>query len=104
MKSEVQTPNIPQGDPTEGGRARPGKPRRVARVSELCTGCGGTPICVVFCPQGALELTDDAENVPFKMMEVNPSQCTGCGSCIARGPKGSRILGCPWDAIRLVPE
>lgn len=75
----------------------------IAIVTDKCTGCGGAPVCRVFCGYGALELRDDPETFPFRRMHVVAERCTGCGGCVARGPKGSRILGCPWDAIRLVP-
>ena len=73
----------------------------IAFVTERCTGCGGAPVCRVYCPEGALQLVDDRDHFPFKRMQVNPTLCSGCGACVARGPKGSRIFGCPWDAIRL---
>lgn len=75
---------------------------RVAFVTEGCTGCGGAPVCRVYCPEGALQLVEDTNHFPFKKMQVDPALCSGCGSCVARGPKGSRIFGCPWDAIRLM--
>ena len=76
--------------------------KRVAFVTETCTGCGGAPVCRVYCPQGALRLVEDEDNFPFKRVQADPVLCSGCGACLARGPRGSRIFGCPWDAIRLV--
>ncbi|MEW6444235.1 MAG: 4Fe-4S dicluster domain-containing protein [bacterium] len=77
--------------------------KRAAVVTERCSGCAGTPVCRIFCPQDALRLVDDRDSFPFKRAQVDPAACTGCGSCVARGPRGARILGCPWDAIRLCP-
>jgi NAD-dependent dihydropyrimidine dehydrogenase PreA subunit len=77
--------------------------KRAAFVTERCTGCAGAPVCRIFCPCGALEIMEDRENFPFKRMQVNADSCTGCGSCVTRGPQGARILGCPWNAIRLTP-
>ena len=74
---------------------------KIAFVTERCTGCGGAPVCRVYCPCGALRLVDDIDHFPFKRMQVDPNLCTGCGACVSRGPKGSRIFGCPWDAIRM---
>ncbi len=76
-------------------------PTRIAFVTDKCTGCGGAPVCRVYCPCGALRLVDDHGHHPFKRVEVDAALCTGCGSCVARGPNGSRVFGCPWDAIRL---
>lgn len=76
--------------------------KRTAFVTERCSGCGGAPVCRIFCPHGALELREDRESFFFKKMEVKPGSCTGCGSCITRGPHGTQILGCPWNAIRLI--
>lgn len=72
----------------------------VAQVSERCSGCG---VCKVFCTSGALDLIEEKDFPPLKKMQVDPALCTGCGNCLTRGPNGARILGCPWDAIRLIP-
>lgn len=76
--------------------------RKKAVVTEGCTGCGGAPVCRIFCPRDALVLFEDRENEPFRRMQVDESACTGCGSCVSRGPQGVHLLGCPWNAIRLV--
>ena len=75
---------------------------KIAFVTEKCTGCAGAPVCRIYCPKGAFELTEDRDNYPFKRMRVNPERCSACGACIARGPGGSRLLGCPWDAICMI--
>ena len=74
---------------------------RIAFVTERCTGCGGAPVCRVYCPRGALETVEDVDHFPFTRVRVDRTLCSGCGACVARGPNGSRIFGCPWDAIQL---
>ncbi|MFZ5569962.1 MAG: 4Fe-4S dicluster domain-containing protein [Thermodesulfobacteriota bacterium] len=76
--------------------------RKIARVTEGCTGCGGSPICRIFCSRDALRLMEDPENYPFKKMQVDSSRCSGCGNCQTGGPDSSHVTGCPWNAIRLV--
>jgi len=75
--------------------------KRTAFVTDACTGCGGAPVCLVFCRYGALELMPDDENYPFGKMVVNRRLCRGCGLCIAGGNNGVRLTGCPWGAIRM---
>ena len=81
------------------------KPRvkRIARIADWCTGCGGFPVCQVFCKFDALRLVDDPENYPFKKMTVDAERCVGCGACVAGGAQGIMLTGCPWNAIRLMP-
>jgi ferredoxin len=79
------------------------KPAFIAYVNDRCTGCGGAPVCLRACKNGALELEWDTENYPLKRMRVNPFKCTGCGACVSRGDNGILTTGCPWDAIRLMP-
>ncbi len=85
-------------------RDNPKRPRSrmVARVTESCTGCGGSPVCRIFCRRDALQLMDDPENYPFTKMRVDSSRCSGCGNCQAGGPDNIQVTGCPWNAIRLV--
>lgn len=93
----------------ERGKTRPEdlpqkrrKPHRVAFVSDFCTGCGGTPVCRVYCKYGALKLVEDPETYPLKRMTVDRDRCIGCGACISGGRDGLLLTGCPWDAIYLV--
>ena len=78
------------------------KPKRIAIVSEFCTGCGGSPICRVYCKFNALRLIDDPDNYPLKTMKVDSDACVGCGACVSSGKEGLMLTGCPWNAIRLV--
>ncbi|OQX63932.1 MAG: hypothetical protein B5M56_01450 [Desulfococcus sp. 4484_241] len=77
------------------------KPRRVAVIAEWCTGCGGAPVCAVYCRQNALRLVDDPDNPPFKIMTVDADRCIGCGACVTGGANGIFLSGCPWGAISL---
>ncbi|ABW66003.1 ATP-binding protein [Desulfosudis oleivorans] len=78
-------------------------PKRQAMILDWCTGCGGVPVCRIYCKFDALQLVDDPDNYPFKRMTVNRVRCVGCGACISSGPDGLVLTGCPWNAIRLVP-
>jgi ferredoxin len=33
---------------------------------------------------------------------VDPILCIGCKKCTSKGPDGSFLDGCPWDAIVMV--
>ncbi|MFZ5565320.1 MAG: 4Fe-4S dicluster domain-containing protein [Thermodesulfobacteriota bacterium] len=78
-------------------------PRRRALILDWCTGCGGVPVCRVYCKFDALHLVADEENYPFRRMTVDAVRCVGCGACVSGGPDGLVLTGCPWNAIRLVP-
>ena len=80
------------------------KKRFVASIDESCTGCAGTPICIMFCPaEGALEYYCDESSPHFKRMRVNSEKCIGCRSCLTRGYLDARIEGCPWNAVSMIP-
>ena len=34
---------------------------------------------------------------------MDPFLCIGCKKCTSKGPDGSFLDGCPWDAIEMVP-
>lgn len=90
----------------EASAASPKKgrtPKRQAMILDWCTGCGGVPVCRIYCKFDALQLVDDPDNYPFRRMTVNSVRCVGCGACISSGPDGLVLTGCPWNAIRLVP-
>lgn len=38
----------------------------------------------------------------FGVIEVDPVKCIGCRKCTAKGPVGTLLDGCPWDAIEMV--
>ncbi|MBU0996312.1 MAG: 4Fe-4S dicluster domain-containing protein [Proteobacteria bacterium] len=70
-------------------------------VTDMCTGCGGKPVCKVYCKFDAISLEDDTENYPFKKARIDELLCTGCRSCISKGKQGIMLTGCPFNAIRL---
>lgn len=83
--------------------ARKKKQKKLAFIGDECTGCGGTPVCMAWCPiDGALEHLE-VEGIPAGRVVVNTDKCTGCSGCLTRGPLGSYVQGCPWNAITLVP-
>ncbi len=99
----LQTDDSPDSSAVFGGSPRRRrKSRRVAVVTAFCTGCGGAPVCRVYCKYDALQLVEDPETYPLKRMTVNEKRCVGCGACVAAGREGLMLTGCPWNAIRLV--
>ena len=105
---------LPAGDP--GARAsaknaagrfvgrRKVKPKLLAVINDACTGCAGSPVCELYCPVDECMLLQPAHDaVPFGRIWVDPLKCVGCKKCIARGPEGTFLEGCPWDAIDMVP-
>jgi ferredoxin len=80
------------------------KPHIVAVINEQCTGCAGSPACVDYCPvQDCMYWSPDEDHPPFGRIIVDPLLCIGCKLCTSKGPDGSFLEGCPWDAIDMVP-
>jgi ferredoxin len=80
------------------------KPRELAVITECCTGCAGSPACVPYCPvQDCMYWVPDEDHPPFGRIEVDPYLCIGCKKCTSKGPDGSFLDGCPWDAIEMIP-
>ena len=84
-----------------GRRAK--KPKQLAVITEVCTGCAGAPVCQIYCPVDECMLLVPAEDAfPYARIWVDPLKCVGCKKCISRGPESSFLEGCPWDAIVMV--
>lgn len=51
-----------------------------------CMGCG---YCVLFCPKGCIEISQDKFNfVGYPLAVVsNPEECNACGSCATMCPQ-----------------
>lgn len=80
------------------------KKRMLATVSDSCTGCAGSPVCIAVCPvDGALEYVPDDDAYPFGTVKVDADRCIGCTLCASKGYEGALTEGCPWDAITMVP-
>ena len=90
---------------SEGTTAkRKRKPHIVAVINEMCTGCSGSPACVEYCPVAdCMFWVPDGDHPPFGRILVDPLLCIGCKLCTSKGPDGSFLEGCPWDAIDMVP-
>ena len=90
---------------SEGLRTpRKKKPKELAVITECCTGCAGSPACVEYCPVAeCMYWVPDPEHPPFGHIEVDPLLCIGCKKCISKGPEGTFLDGCPWDAIEMIP-
>jgi ferredoxin len=92
-------------EPKSVGIATPRKkrPKQLAVITEACTGCAGSPACVQYCPVAeCMYWVADEEYSPFGRIEVDPLLCIGCRKCVAQGPDGAFLDGCPWDAIEMV--
>jgi len=44
----------------------------------------------------------DEDHPPFGRIQVDKSTCIGCAKCTTKGPDGTLLDGCPWDAIDMV--
>jgi ferredoxin len=96
---------IQKMEPLSRGRSdlRKKKPRQLAVINESCTGCAGSPVCVIYCPvEACMFWVPDADHPPFGRIEVDTSTCIGCAKCASKGPDGTLLDGCPWDAIDMV--
>ena len=67
---------------------------------------GGTRQRFAFLPPAAMRsiipATPDEDHPPFGRIQVDPILCIGCKKCTSKGPDGSFLDGCPWDAIVMV--
>ena len=102
----METEEVVKQEPKSKGLTGPRKkkPKELAIITEFCTGCAGSPACVDYCPvDDCMYWVPDEEHPPFGRIEVDPFLCIGCKKCISKGPDGSFLDGCPWDAIEMVP-
>ena len=92
-------------EPMSHGRTdlRKRKPKQLAVINDACTGCAGSPACVAYCPvEACMFWVPDEDHPPFGRIEVDKSTCIGCAKCTSKGPDGTFLDGCPWDAIEMV--
>ena len=102
---EYQAGTVVKYDPISTGTTtqRNRKPHILAVINESCTGCSGSPACVEYCPVAdCMFWAPDEDHPPFGRIEVDPALCIGCKKCTSKGPDGSFLDGCPWDAIVMV--
>jgi ferredoxin len=79
------------------------KPKALAFITDRCTGCAGSPVCVGYCPiEACMFWVPDEDHPPFGMVAVDPGLCIGCKKCTTQGPDGTLLDGCPWDAIDMI--
>jgi ferredoxin len=98
-------PDAMKQEPRSKGQNYPRrkKPKELAVITECCTGCAGSPACVEYCPvEDCMFWVPDEDHPPFGRIQVDPILCIGCKKCISKGPEGSFLDGCPWDAIVMV--
>jgi ferredoxin len=92
-------------EPMSHGRPdlRKKKPKILAVIMDNCTGCAGSPACVEYCPVDACMFwVPDQDYYPNGRIEVDPNLCIGCKLCTSKGPDGTFLEGCPWDAIEMM--
>jgi ferredoxin len=97
---------VEKSEPLSKGLSTPRKkvPKILAIINDCCTGCAGSPACVDYCPVSeCMYWIPDVDHPPFGIIEVDPMLCIGCKLCASKGPDGSFLEGCPWDAIDMVP-
>lgn len=52
--------------------------------SEHCKGC---ELCIAYCPQKILKLSDNVNKLGYKYVEIKDiTKCSGCGSCYLMCP------------------
>jgi len=104
-KPAGMVPDEEKFEPKSKGLTTPRKkkPKELAVITECCTGCAGSPACVEYCPvEDCMFWVPDEDNPPFGRIQVDPILCIGCKKCTSKGPDGSFLDGCPWDAIVMV--
>ena len=95
-----------KSEPMSHGRTDKRKriPNILAVINDACTGCSGSPACVEYCPiEACMFWVPDADHPPFGTIVVDALTCIGCKLCTSKGPDGTFLEGCPWDAIDMVP-
>jgi ferredoxin len=103
---EFQAGSVVKYEPKSTGQSnrRKRKPHILAVINESCTGCSGSPACVEYCPVAdCMYWSPDFDHPPFGRIIVDPLLCIGCKLCTSKGPDGTFLEGCPWDAIDMVP-
>ena len=105
MGTVVIDPQLKMEPMSEGIETpRKKKPKILAQINENCTGCSGSPVCIGYCPVSAcMYWVPDEDHPPFGRIEVDAQLCIGCKLCTAKGPDGTLLDGCPWDAIDMTP-
>lgn len=94
--------SYPMSNGTTAPRKR--KPHILAVILDNCTGCAGSPACVDYCPvEACMYWVPDEDHPPFGRIVVDALLCIGCKLCTSKGPDGTFLEGCPWDAIEMVP-
>ncbi len=105
MMTAEQMTQVLKLEPMSHGRTdlRKRKPKQLAVINVNCTGCAGSPACVAYCPvEACMFWVPDEEHPPFGRIEVDKATCIGCAKCTSKGPDGTFLDGCPWDAIDMV--
>lgn len=96
--------SFPMSSGTKASDKRKRKPHILAVINDQCTGCSGSPACIDYCPVAeCMYWVPDADHPPFGRIEVDELLCIGCKLCTSKGPDGTFLEGCPWDAIDMVP-
>lgn len=105
IENQYEPAAVEKSEPKSKGTSAPRKkkPKILAIINECCTGCAGSPACVDYCPvEDCMYWVPDEDHPPFGRIEVDPLLCIGCKLCTSKGPEGTFLEGCPWDAIDMV--
>ena len=78
----------------------PKNPKRLAVVDQTgCTGCAGSPACVMFCETVTVktQVVDairvvKVDDSPFELAYIELDKCIGCALCAEV---------CPWETIHM---
>lgn len=58
--------------------------KKIHFKTHRCKGCG---LCVLFCPQNNLRMSEDLNDQGHSYPEeIDPDRCTGCGLCFRMCP------------------
>jgi ferredoxin len=103
--TEIVVEGLVKLEPMSHGRPdlRKKKPKILAVILDNCTGCAGSPACAEYCPvEACMFWVPDMDYFPAGRIEVDPNLCIGCKLCTSKGPDGTFLEGCPWDAIAMM--
>ena len=106
LEAVEEVEGLVKSEPMSHGRPdlRKKKPKILAVILDNCTGCAGSPACVEYCPvDECMFWIPDVDHPPMGRIEVDPNLCIGCKLCTSKGPEGTFLEGCPWDAIEMMP-
>lgn len=58
----------------------------ISVAQEICKGC---ELCIASCPQKSLGLSDQINNIGYRIVHLVNDSCTGCVNCALVCPEGA---------------